>query len=261
MKTLLTASFALVVLAGSALAQTSTTPTPAKPATTTTKPVVHHPVARKPVACVEPKPVTPAGLPPAVGEVKTALSVQLRYIDTVVGTGPLAPDHNATYTMKYTGWLASDGKKFDSSEDHIPKDKDGKPTGPAEPFSFPMGAHRVIPGWDLGLVGMHVGGKRRLFIPYQLAYGERGRGEIPAKADLIFDVELVSFKDTPPPPPPQPRIPPPAPAGATAPATPPAGAPPAPAAAPAAAAPAGTTQPATPAPPADKSAAPAAKPQ
>ena len=75
------------------------------------------------------------------------------------------------YTVKYTGWL-TDGTKFDSSYDH--------PGG--EPITFPAGAHRVIPGWDTGFQGMHVGGKRRLFIPYQLAYGEAGRPpHIPAK--------------------------------------------------------------------------------
>ena len=111
----------------------------------------------------------------------------LKYIDTIVGTGPLAEPHK-WYTVHYTGWL-TDGTKFDSSDDH--------PGG--EPITFPYGAHRVIPGWDTGFEGMHVGGKRRLFIPYQLAYGETGRPPvIPAKADLIFDVELVAMSDTPP---------------------------------------------------------------
>ncbi|MGH9596666.1 MAG: FKBP-type peptidyl-prolyl cis-trans isomerase, partial [Edaphobacter sp.] len=95
------------------------------------------------------------------------------------------------YTVRYTGWL-TDGTKFDSSYDH--------PGG--EPITFPQGAHRVIPGWDTGFQGMHIGGKRRLFIPYQLAYGEAGRPpHIPAKSDLIFDIELVSVSDNPPAPP------------------------------------------------------------
>jgi peptidylprolyl isomerase len=90
--------------------------------------------------------------------------------------------------VRYTGWL-TDGTKFDSSYDH--------PGG--EPITFPAGIHRVIPGWDSGFEGMHVGGKRRLFIPYQLAYGEAGRPpKIPAKSDLIFDIELVSVSDAPP---------------------------------------------------------------
>jgi peptidylprolyl isomerase len=122
----------------------------------------------------------------------------LRYVDTVVGTGPLAEStvlgtseadsKIKWYTVKYTGWLTN-GTKFDSSYDHPG----------AEPITFPAGAHRVIPGWDTGFQGMHVGGKRRLFIPYQLAYGEAGRPpHIPAKSDLIFDIELVSVSDTPP---------------------------------------------------------------
>jgi peptidylprolyl isomerase len=112
----------------------------------------------------------------------------LRYIDIKTGTGELA-EPNKFYTVHYTGWLASDGTKFDSSVDR------------GTPFTFLAGAHRVIPGWDTGFEGMHVGGKRRLFIPYQLAYGENGRGAIPPKADLIFDIELLSVSDTPPAPP------------------------------------------------------------
>lgn len=114
----------------------------------------------------------------------------LKYIDTVIGKGPLAETHK-WYTVRYTGWL-TDGTKFDSSYDH--------PGG--QPITFPYGAQRVIIGWDTGFQGMHVGGKRRLFVPYQLAYGETGRPPvIPAKANLIFDVELVSMSDTPPEPP------------------------------------------------------------
>lgn len=125
----------------------------------------------------------------------------LKYIDTVVGTGPLA-EPQKWYTVRYTGWLA-DGTKFDSSYDH--------PGG--EPITFPYGAKRVIIGWDTGFEGMHVGGKRRLFIPYQLAYGEAGRPPvIPAKSNLIFDIELVNMSDTPP----QPPAPPTAPADSTA---------------------------------------------
>jgi peptidylprolyl isomerase len=112
---------------------------------------------------------------------------RLRYIDIVVGKGPLAETHK-WYTVRYTGWL-TDGTKFDSSYDH--------PGG--EPFTFPDGAKRVIIGWDTGFEGMHVGGKRRLYVPYQLAYGELGHPPvIPAKADLVFDVELVSMSDNPP---------------------------------------------------------------
>ena len=98
-------------------------------------------------------------------------------------TGELAAPHK-WYTIQYTGYLV-DGTKFDSSYDHPG----------AEPFSIPYGQHQVIPGWDTGFDGMHVGGKRRLFIPYQLAYGSNGKPPIPPKAELIFDVELISQSD------------------------------------------------------------------
>ena len=149
-------------------------------------------------------------IPKVVGLPKTLYA--LRYVDTKIGTGPLAQPSllGASqadskiyyYTVRYTGWL-TDGTKFDSSYDHPG----------AEPITFPAGVHRVIPGWDSGFQGMHIGGKRRLFIPYQLAYGEAGRPPpIPAKSDLIFDIELVSVSDTPP----APKAPPAAPANPTA---------------------------------------------
>ena len=109
------------------------------------------------------------------------MTFTLAYIEEKVGTGELAKPH-MWYTVQYTGYT-TDGTKFDSSLDHPDK----------KPISFPYGAHQVIPGWDVGFEGMHVGGKRRIFIPYQLAYGERGRPPvIPPKAELIFDMELIS---------------------------------------------------------------------
>jgi peptidylprolyl isomerase len=152
----------------------------------------------------------PPGVPPARGVLKTAFS--LRYQDVRIGTGAEA-EPNKIYKVNYTGWLAADGHKFDSSYDHKSPvmgkdgkpelDADGKPKmSDGEPISFPQGFGRVIPGFDQGFTGMKVGGKRRLFIPWQLAYGSRGRPGpnaanpgIPPKADLIFDIELVDVSD------------------------------------------------------------------
>ncbi|MGA8939452.1 MAG: FKBP-type peptidyl-prolyl cis-trans isomerase [Acidobacteriaceae bacterium] len=106
----------------------------------------------------------------------------LVYVDTEIGTGPLAQP-GKYYTVHYTGYL-TDGTKFDSSVDR------------GKPITFPYGKHRVIEGWDTAFEGMHVGGKRRLFIPYQLAYGEAGRPPvIPAKAELVFDIEFIAQGD------------------------------------------------------------------
>ena len=144
------------------------------------------------------------------------MTFTLAYVETQIGTGELAKPH-MFYTVNYTGYLV-DGTKFDSSYDHPDK----------KPISFPYGAHQVIPGWDTGFEGMHVGGKRRLFVPYQLAYGERGRPPaIPAKSELIFDMELVSQSaDNPnprPTPPVPPRQPTPGQPGQALPTTPPTG--------------------------------------
>jgi FKBP-type peptidyl-prolyl cis-trans isomerase len=110
--------------------------------------------------------------------VKTASGLQ--YWDIKVGTGTEAKD-GSHVKVHYTGWLTS-GKKFDSSVG-----------GP--PFDFTIGHGDVIKGWDEGVTGMKVGGKRRLRIPPNLAYGERGYpGAIPANATLIFDVQLVDVK-------------------------------------------------------------------
>jgi peptidylprolyl isomerase len=155
-------------------------------------------------------------VPPVRGIVKTAFS--LRYEDYKIGTGAEA-EPNKMYKVHYTGWLGSDGHKFDSSYDHPGApvlDKDGKPVmgddgkpkhGDPQPMAFPQGMGRLIPGFDQGFAGMKVGGKRRIFIPWQLAYGAKGRPGpdaanpgIPPKADLIFDVELVDVTDLPTPP-------------------------------------------------------------
>jgi FKBP-type peptidyl-prolyl cis-trans isomerase len=105
----------------------------------------------------------------------------LKYTDQVAGTGDVAVA-GKTVSVHYTGWLEN-GKKFDSSVDR------------GQPFSFPLGAGRVIKGWDEGVQGMKVGGKRKLTIPSELGYGSRGAGGvIPPNATLIFDVELLGVR-------------------------------------------------------------------
>jgi peptidylprolyl isomerase len=112
-------------------------------------------------------------------EVKTPSG--LRYIDHVVGTGA-SPKTGQRVSVHYTGTL-KDGSKFDSSVDR------------GQPFAFVIGVGQVIKGWDEGVSTMKVGGKRTLFIPPQLGYGERGAGGvIPPNADLIFDVELLGVQ-------------------------------------------------------------------
>src|SRR5579859_4173474 len=105
----------------------------------------------------------------------------MRYIEIAPGTGASAAA-GKEYTVHYTGWLR-DGTKFDSSVDRN------------QPLKFVQGRRQVIVGWEIGFEGMKVGGKRRLFIPYQLAYGEKGNGRIPPKSELIFDVELLDVTE------------------------------------------------------------------
>lgn len=111
----------------------------------------------------------------------------LKYVDVVVGTGA-TPRRGQTCTVHYTGWLddgrGGRGKKFDSSRDQ------------GKPLSVPVGEGKLIKGWDEGIVGMKVGGKRTLYVPSYLGYGPRGAGDgvIPPNADLIFDVELIWVK-------------------------------------------------------------------
>jgi FKBP-type peptidyl-prolyl cis-trans isomerase len=105
----------------------------------------------------------------------------LEYWDIKVGTGPTAVK-GQTVKVHYTGWLTT-GKKFDSSVDR------------GEPFTFSLGAGQVIKGWDEGVAGMKVGGKRQLRIPPEIGYGSQGAGGvIPGNATLIFDVELLGVR-------------------------------------------------------------------
>jgi peptidylprolyl isomerase len=160
---------------------------------------------------------TPASIPQYKGLQKTAATVALRYQEIKLGEGPVA-ELNKLYKVHYTGYRAEDGVKFDSSLDRPGpplKDQDGKPVlgedgkpklDAPQPVPFPQGTGTFITGFDQGVVGMKKGGQRRIFIPWQLAYGTRtipehpGHPGIPPKSDLIFDVELVDVTDIPAPP-------------------------------------------------------------
>lgn len=123
---------------------------------------------------------TQDGAPAAQGQAVTSVT-ELKKEDTKVGTGAEAVT-GKTVSVHYTGFL-TDGKKFDSSVDR------------GQPFTFQLGAGQVIPGWDQGVQGMKVGGKRKLTIPSALAYGEQGAGNvIPPNATLVFDVELLKVE-------------------------------------------------------------------
>jgi len=122
------------------------------------------------------------GGPTKVTGAPTKTPSGLEYWDIKVGTGAVA---QAGHKVKvhYTGWLTN-GKKFDSSVDR------------GQPFEFMLGGGQVIKGWDEGVAGMKVGGKRQLRIPPDLAYGQRGVGDglIPPNSTLVFDVELIDVK-------------------------------------------------------------------
>lgn len=153
---LLLALFAVLTLAGCASAPPAAPPAPAATAAA---------------------PATPAPVAPVVQEV--TMSSGLKYVDLAVGDGALAED-GMTVAVHYTGWLA-DGTKFDSSRDRGER-----------PFTFQLGAGQVIRGWDEGVKGMRVGGKRKLTIPSDLGYGERGAGGvIPPNATLVFEVDFM----------------------------------------------------------------------
>ena len=182
------------------------------------------------VACFAQTPAKPAAPKASAKPAATASGIKLPPGVPIArsredGVQPALPGHphrqgadaepNKIYKVNYTGWLAADGHKFDSSYDHKSPvmgkdgkpelDADGKPKmNEGEPISFPQGFGRVIPGFDQGFTGMKIGGKRRLFIPWQLAYGAHGRPGpnaanpgIPPNADLIFDIELVDVSEMP----------------------------------------------------------------
>ncbi len=134
--------------------------------------------------CERAKPPTPASAPASASA--EAAAVALQKIDTVAGTGKEAVA-GTTAVVNYTGWLyepsaqLQHGAQFDSSVGR-------------SPFSFQLGAGQVIPGWDEGVKGMKVGGKRTLIVPAAMGYGAGGAGPIPPNATLIFDVELLDVQ-------------------------------------------------------------------
>ena len=139
------------------------------------------------VACEkQEQPVAPNSQPQTPSTAATSQPVvagvtDLKIEDMKIGTGAIA-ESGKTVTVHYTGWLTN-GTKFDSSKDH------------GQPFKFQLGAGQVIKGWDQGVVGMKVGGIRKLTIPPDLAYGSAGAGGvIPPNATLVFEVELLGVE-------------------------------------------------------------------
>jgi FKBP-type peptidyl-prolyl cis-trans isomerase len=139
--------------------------------------------AKKPTRIVRASPNTKVPTKVTGEGVKTDSGLQ--YWDIVVGTGKVAKEGDGV-RVHYTGWLTN-GKKFDSSVDA------------GHPFTFVLGNSEVIKGWDEGVAGMKVGGKRQLHIPPDLGYGENGTpdGTIPPNSALIFEVQLLSVQEPP----------------------------------------------------------------
>ncbi len=138
--------------------------------------------SQKPAAA--PMPAT-APIPPLQGD--TIAKSGMKLIEVATGIGAQVQRNKCVYAH-YTGWLAESGKQFDTSRDTTPSGHLKPPIG------FALGIRQVIAGWDAGFDGMHVGGKRRLLIPWHMAYGSRGRPPaIPGRADLIFDVEVIAI--------------------------------------------------------------------
>ena len=151
---------------------TEKTGTMSEQSTTTTATAVPSTASTTPAA-----PALP-GLP-GTGKIHK-LASGLQYDDLVVGSGKMA-EAGMNVSIHYTGYLL-DGTKFDSSLDR------------GEPLKFQIADGRMIPGFDEGVRGMRIGGKRKLQVPWQMAYGEAGRPPIPPKANLVFDVELLDVK-------------------------------------------------------------------
>ena len=218
------------MLAACTMAASAQTPAPAahatKPATALPKPAVAAAAAKSKSATPMAKatPVTPptvaafikdpAAIPAVKGVQKPLFTVALRYKDILAGTGAAA-EPGKLLKCKFTLWVAETGAKIDSSDDHraplLDKDHkpvmgaDGKPKmGDPQPITLIMGQGRPVPGWDMGFEGMKAGGKRRVYIPWQLGLGAREmpardatHPAVPAKSNLILDLELVDVLDAP----------------------------------------------------------------
>jgi peptidylprolyl isomerase len=214
-------SILIVSLAACAITASAQAPakpsSDAKPAATAT-PIVQPPAkpasdAKPPAADVKPLP----HMTPINGEHKTLFTISLGYQDIKVGSGAEAMPKKLL-KCNFTLWVAADGSEFDSTDEHrnpvLDNDKkpvleaDGKPKmSDPQPMPFVMGGGRPLLGWDLGVAGMKASGKRRIYIPWQLGFGDRemparsaNHAAVPAKSDLILDVELVDVSDAPAPP-------------------------------------------------------------
>jgi len=169
-------ALALAFALGGCKESTTKTGTESGKSTTTTTSATTTPAAG------DQKPAAAPALPgdPGSGNVHK-LASGLQYDDLKVGSGKMA-EPGMNVLVNYTGWLL-DGTKFDSNLDHG-----------GQPFKFQLGGGQVISGWDEGVKGMRIGGKRKLTIPPDMGYGKNGMGPIPPNATLVFDVELLDVQ-------------------------------------------------------------------
>jgi peptidylprolyl isomerase len=145
---------------------------------TTVSPTVVPPTA---VASATPEDTTAADCTPGTGQT-VKLASELTYIDLLICQGVEAK-RGMTVTVNYIGTLKDGGAEFDNSYDRH------------QPYTFVLGVNAPIKGWDQGIVGMRVGGKRRLIVPPSLGYGNQGRSGIPPNSTLVYEIQLVSAKN------------------------------------------------------------------